>query len=237
MCSTLFITWLTYVYSLLPHGCLFLAVVRGAPPELVLRLVEDPEFRYEDFAPRGEQAPPTMRAQVVWSACLYFQTPALMFFHTFHRACCLSTVCTKFHWPVCVCLMCAGLLMGGPRLLSGQQTAARHGPAPGWKIPGTLTFNLEEVHWLEKQNWTRLMCGWHDRSICTIEFKKSSLSILMWGLRYLSLVSVKTGIWSSVQQQNEARLCTAETVPAASGECSLLQENESQSIFILCIGI
>lgn len=39
------------------------AVVRAAPPELVLRLVEDPEFRYEDFAPRGEQAPPTMRAQ------------------------------------------------------------------------------------------------------------------------------------------------------------------------------
>ncbi|XP_019946524.2 sestrin-2 isoform X1 [Paralichthys olivaceus] len=39
------------------------AVVRGAPPDLVLHLVEDPEFRYEDFAPRGEQAPPTMRAQ------------------------------------------------------------------------------------------------------------------------------------------------------------------------------
>nr|XP_046273706.1 sestrin-2 isoform X1 [Scatophagus argus] len=39
------------------------AVVRGAPPDLVLRLVEDPDFRYEDFAPRGEQAPPTMRAQ------------------------------------------------------------------------------------------------------------------------------------------------------------------------------
>ncbi|XP_038581797.1 sestrin-2 isoform X1 [Micropterus salmoides] len=39
------------------------AVVRGAPPDLVLRLVEDPEFRYEDFAPRGEQSPPTMRAQ------------------------------------------------------------------------------------------------------------------------------------------------------------------------------
>uniref|UniRef100_A0A8C5B262 Sestrin 2 n=1 Tax=Gadus morhua TaxID=8049 RepID=A0A8C5B262_GADMO len=39
------------------------AVVRGAPPEVVLRLVEDPEFSYEDFAPRGEQAPPTMRAQ------------------------------------------------------------------------------------------------------------------------------------------------------------------------------
>lgn len=31
---------------------------------MVLHLVEDPEFRYEDFAPRGEQAPPTMRAQV-----------------------------------------------------------------------------------------------------------------------------------------------------------------------------
>lgn len=42
-----------------------LAVVRGAPPDLVLRLVEEPEFRYEDFAPRGEQSPPTMRAQVV----------------------------------------------------------------------------------------------------------------------------------------------------------------------------
>ncbi|XP_068188549.1 sestrin-2 isoform X2 [Antennarius striatus] len=39
------------------------AVVWEAPPELVVRLVEDPEFRYEDFAPRGEQAPPTMRAQ------------------------------------------------------------------------------------------------------------------------------------------------------------------------------
>ncbi|KAG7255684.1 hypothetical protein CRUP_021923, partial [Coryphaenoides rupestris] len=39
------------------------AVVRGAPPEVVLRLVEDPGYSYEDFAPRGEQAPPTMRAQ------------------------------------------------------------------------------------------------------------------------------------------------------------------------------
>ncbi|XP_071355338.1 sestrin-2 isoform X1 [Trachinotus anak] len=39
------------------------AVVRGAPPDLVLHLVEEPEFRYEDFSPRGEQAPPTMRAQ------------------------------------------------------------------------------------------------------------------------------------------------------------------------------
>uniref|UniRef100_H3DHW4 Matrilin 1 n=1 Tax=Tetraodon nigroviridis TaxID=99883 RepID=H3DHW4_TETNG len=39
------------------------ALVRPAPPDTVLRLVEDPEFRYEDFAPRGEQAPPTMRAQ------------------------------------------------------------------------------------------------------------------------------------------------------------------------------
>ncbi|CAK6949522.1 sestrin-2 isoform X2 [Scomber scombrus] len=39
------------------------AVVRGAPPDLVLCLVEDQEFRYEDFAPRGEQSPATMRAQ------------------------------------------------------------------------------------------------------------------------------------------------------------------------------
>lgn len=39
------------------------AVVRGAPPDLVLCLVEDPEFTYEDFAPRGEQSPTTMRAQ------------------------------------------------------------------------------------------------------------------------------------------------------------------------------
>ena len=43
-----------------------LAVVRGAPPDLVLRLVEDQEFRYEDFAPRGEQSPNTMRAQVAF---------------------------------------------------------------------------------------------------------------------------------------------------------------------------
>uniref|UniRef100_A0A3Q3XIB3 Uncharacterized protein n=1 Tax=Mola mola TaxID=94237 RepID=A0A3Q3XIB3_MOLML len=34
-----------------------------APPDMLLHLVEDPEFRYEDFSPRGEQAPPTMRAQ------------------------------------------------------------------------------------------------------------------------------------------------------------------------------
>ncbi|KAJ7991668.1 hypothetical protein DPEC_G00286270 [Dallia pectoralis] len=39
------------------------AVVRGAPPDLVLRLVEDPDYSYEDFSVRGEQAPPTMRAQ------------------------------------------------------------------------------------------------------------------------------------------------------------------------------
>lgn len=39
------------------------AVVRGGPPELVRSLVEDPEFRYEDFAPRGEHSPTTMRAQ------------------------------------------------------------------------------------------------------------------------------------------------------------------------------
>lgn len=45
--------------------CVCAAVVRGAPPDLVLRLVEEPEFRYEDFAPRGEHSPPVLRAQVV----------------------------------------------------------------------------------------------------------------------------------------------------------------------------
>uniref|UniRef100_A0A3B3ZRQ9 Uncharacterized protein n=1 Tax=Periophthalmus magnuspinnatus TaxID=409849 RepID=A0A3B3ZRQ9_9GOBI len=39
------------------------AVVRGSPPDMVQHLVEDPDFRYEDFAPRGEQSPTTMRAQ------------------------------------------------------------------------------------------------------------------------------------------------------------------------------
>lgn len=55
----------TYIHSLLPVCRVCSAVVRGAPPELLLHLVEEPEFRYEDFAPRGEQSPPTMRAQVV----------------------------------------------------------------------------------------------------------------------------------------------------------------------------
>lgn len=71
-------------------------MVRAVPPDMVLHLVEDPEFRYEDFAPRGEQAPPTMRAQVwrnvfkftlmlflmvnsltVASHCLQAQTPVV----------------------------------------------------------------------------------------------------------------------------------------------------------------
>ncbi|XP_038822819.1 sestrin-2 [Salvelinus namaycush] len=34
-----------------------------SPSDLMLRLVEDPEFIYEDFSIRGEQSPPTMRAQ------------------------------------------------------------------------------------------------------------------------------------------------------------------------------
>ncbi|XP_036371914.1 sestrin-2 isoform X2 [Megalops cyprinoides] len=33
------------------------------PPESVSHFVEDADFGYQDFAPRGEQAPPTMRAQ------------------------------------------------------------------------------------------------------------------------------------------------------------------------------
>ena len=43
--------------------------MRAVPPDVVLRLVEDPGFGYEDFAPRGEQSPPTMRAQV-WRTCV-----------------------------------------------------------------------------------------------------------------------------------------------------------------------
>ncbi|KAL0962084.1 hypothetical protein UPYG_G00335470 [Umbra pygmaea] len=38
-------------------------VVRGAPSDLVMRFIEDPAFCYEDFSVRGEQSPPTMRAQ------------------------------------------------------------------------------------------------------------------------------------------------------------------------------
>ncbi len=82
-------SWLTRstcVYSLLPPcRVLFLAVVRGAPPDLVLRLVEEPEFRYEDFAPRGEQAPPTMRAQVVWS--IYVCPGSSLFIFSFFILC------------------------------------------------------------------------------------------------------------------------------------------------------
>ncbi|XP_061112163.1 sestrin-2 isoform X1 [Conger conger] len=33
------------------------------PPDSVSRFVEDADYGYQDFAPRGEQAPPTMRAQ------------------------------------------------------------------------------------------------------------------------------------------------------------------------------
>lgn len=56
-------------FTLSAHCCppltrLPAAVVRAAAPDTVLRLVEEPEFRYEDFAPRGEQSPTTMRAQV-----------------------------------------------------------------------------------------------------------------------------------------------------------------------------
>lgn len=66
-CITLPFTQFAFVYSPLPLCCVCLAVVRGAPPDLVLCLVEDQEFTYEDFAPRGEQSPATMRAQVIWN--------------------------------------------------------------------------------------------------------------------------------------------------------------------------
>lgn len=38
-----------------------------------------------------------------------------------------------------VCVSCVGLFMGRPWILSAQQAPARHGPAIGWKIPGTIT--------------------------------------------------------------------------------------------------
>uniref|UniRef100_A0A3B3SER0 Sestrin 2 n=1 Tax=Paramormyrops kingsleyae TaxID=1676925 RepID=A0A3B3SER0_9TELE len=41
-----------------------LSDVPCALPDSVSRFVEDAEFAYQDFAPRGEQAPPTLRAQV-----------------------------------------------------------------------------------------------------------------------------------------------------------------------------
>ncbi|XP_007245744.3 sestrin-2 [Astyanax mexicanus] len=38
-------------------------VVRAALPDSISRFVQDPDFIYQDFSPRGEQSPPTMRAQ------------------------------------------------------------------------------------------------------------------------------------------------------------------------------
>ncbi|KAB5530928.1 hypothetical protein PHYPO_G00134980 [Pangasianodon hypophthalmus] len=38
-------------------------VGRSVLPDSVSRFVQDPDFIYQDFSPRGEQAPPTMRAQ------------------------------------------------------------------------------------------------------------------------------------------------------------------------------
>lgn len=104
------------------------AVVRAVPPDMVLRLVQDPEFRYEDFAPRGEQAPPTMRAQV-WReradvSCFFRIAP----FRGFCHGCSRGGGATLSQPRA---LVCAGLFLGGPRLLSGQQAAARHGPVPG----------------------------------------------------------------------------------------------------------
>lgn len=64
---------MVYICLLTPNPLLFvffLAVVRAAPPDIVLCLVQDPEFSYEDFAPRGEQAPPTMRAQA-WNISVF----------------------------------------------------------------------------------------------------------------------------------------------------------------------
>ncbi|XP_076865073.1 sestrin-2 [Brachyhypopomus gauderio] len=38
-------------------------VARSALPDSVSRFVQDPDFIYQDFCPRGEQSPPTLRAQ------------------------------------------------------------------------------------------------------------------------------------------------------------------------------
>ncbi|KAI4871835.1 hypothetical protein NFI96_016393 [Prochilodus magdalenae] len=38
-------------------------VERSALPDSVSRFVQDPDFIYQDFSPRGEQSPPTLRAQ------------------------------------------------------------------------------------------------------------------------------------------------------------------------------
>lgn len=43
--------------------------------------------------------------------------------------------------------------MGGPRLLSGQQVTAGHGTIPGWKIPGTLSFNQHKQQIVDKKQF------------------------------------------------------------------------------------
>lgn len=58
---------------------LFLPPVgRSVLPDSVSRFVRDADFIYQDFSPRGEQAPPTMRAQV-WRTHTFICKTRLLF--------------------------------------------------------------------------------------------------------------------------------------------------------------
>lgn len=43
------------------------SVQQSVLPDCVSRFVAEADFTYQDFSPRGVQAPPTMRAQVQYS--------------------------------------------------------------------------------------------------------------------------------------------------------------------------
>ena len=66
-CLTL---WLFSMAFFLTCVCVCVAVGRGAPSDLVLRLVEDAELIYQDCSIRGEQSPPTLRAQGGGCVCV-----------------------------------------------------------------------------------------------------------------------------------------------------------------------
>jgi len=46
-------------------------VQRSVLPDCVSQFVVDADFTYQDFSPRGVQAPPTMRAQVQYYICIF----------------------------------------------------------------------------------------------------------------------------------------------------------------------
>lgn len=49
------------------HSVICFSVQHSALPDCVSRFVAEADFIYQDFSPRGVQAPPTMRAQVQYS--------------------------------------------------------------------------------------------------------------------------------------------------------------------------